>query len=177
MEIKYELVLHCMTLAAADEIELNTIGEIKTRYSNMPGYYIIQWTGHAYNLQGKYTCHALYPPVIIPEGEIFCPAKFMTPMRKTSYWYHGPDESIPVMVKLKQVVMTYIEIIQDNNTTNEFPSSFKVYADKKPHVLSEHDNQIILDKIESIENINHYKYVEDETYNNVYSDESDDDDN
>ena len=48
------------------------------------------------------------PPVLIPEGELVFPAKFMTPMRKTSYWYHKPDESIPVMVKLKQVVMPYI---------------------------------------------------------------------
>ena len=133
MEIKYELVLHCMTLAAADEIELNTIGEIKTRYSNMPGYYIIQWTGHAYNLQGKYTRHALDPPVIITEGEIFCPAKFMTQMRKNSYWYHNPNEAIPVMVKLQQFLMPYIELIQDNNTTNKLPSLFKGYADIKPH--------------------------------------------
>ena len=40
---------------------------------------------------------------IIPEVEIFCPAKFMTPMRKTSYWYHEPDEAIPVMVKLNKL--------------------------------------------------------------------------
>ena len=35
-----------------------------------------------HNLQEKYTCHALDPPVIIPEGELVCPAKFMTPIRK-----------------------------------------------------------------------------------------------
>ena len=49
---------------------------------------------------------------IITEGELFFPAKFMTPKRKTSVWYHEPDESIPVMVKLKQVVMPFIEFIQ-----------------------------------------------------------------
>ena len=54
----------------------------------------------AYNLQGKYTCHAFDPPVIIPEGEQVYPAKFMTPMRKTSYWYHEPDESIPFILSL-----------------------------------------------------------------------------
>ena len=36
-------------------------------------------------------------------------------MRKTSYWYHDPDESIPVMMKLKQVVMNFIEFLQYNN--------------------------------------------------------------
>ena len=71
----------------------------------------------------------------------------MTPMRKNSYWYHNPYESIPIMVELKQVVMPYIEFIQDKNITNKYPSRFKLYADMNPHLLSEHDHQIILDKI------------------------------
>ena len=83
----------------------------------------------------------------IPEGELVCQAKFMTPMIKTSYWYHDPDEAIHVMVKLKQVVMPFIALIQYKNTTNNFPSRFKGYAFVNPHLLSEHDHQIILDKI------------------------------
>ena len=85
----------------------------------------------------------------------------MTPMRKTSYWYHDRDEGIPVMVKLKQVVMPYIQLIQDNNTTNKLPSHFKAHANIKPHLLSEHDHQIILDKIEASKNLKHDEYVED----------------
>ena len=77
--------------------------------------------GNAYTLQRKYIFHAFNTTVIIPEGELVSPAKFMTPMRKTSYWYHKPDEAIPVLVKLKQVLMPYIELIQDNNTKNNFP--------------------------------------------------------
>ena len=46
-----------------------------------------------------------------------------------------------------------------------------------PYLLSEHDHQIILDKIEARENLNHDEYVEDENSYNVYSDDSDDDDN
>ena len=105
MEIKYGLVLHGMTWAAADKIEYNTIGAFQTSDSNTPRYYIFQWTGHSYTLQGKYTCHAFNPPVIIPEGGLVFPTKLMTPMIKTSYWYHKPDEAIPVMVTLKQVVI------------------------------------------------------------------------
>ena len=108
MDIKDELVLHGTTWSAENEIEYNTIGVFKTSDSNMPGYYICRWIGNAYTLQEKYTCHAFYPPVIIPEDELVCPAKFMTLMRKTSYWYHEPDEAIPVMVKLKEVVIPYI---------------------------------------------------------------------
>ena len=81
-----------------------------------------------------YTFHAFDPPVIIPEVELFCPSKFMNPMRKTSSWYHNPYESIPFILNLKQVAMTYIELIQDNNTTNKFPSRFKGYADMKPNL-------------------------------------------
>ena len=73
--------------------------------------------------------------------------------------------------------MPYIELIQDNNTTNNFPSLLKGYSDINPHLLSEHNNKIILDKIEARENINHDQYVEDENYYNVDSDDSDDDDN
>ena len=57
------------------------------------------------------------------------------------------------------------------------PSRFKIYADMNPHLLSEHNHQIILDKIEARENLNHDEYVEDENYYNVDSDDSDDDDN
>ena len=73
----------------------------------------------------------------------------MTPMRKKPYWYHKPDEAIPVMVKLEQVVMSYIQFIQDKNTTNKLTSCFKAYTTINPHLLSEHDHQIILDKIEA----------------------------
>ena len=44
------------------------------------------------------------------------------------------------------------------------------------HLLSEHDHQIILDKIKARENVNHDEYVEDEKDYNVDSDDSDDDD-
>ena len=115
MKIKDELVLYCMNWAAVDEIEYNTIGEFQTRESNTPGYDIVKWTGNAYTLQEIYTCYTFDPPVIIPGGKLVFPDKFMTPMRKTSYWYHDPVEAIPVLVKLKQVVMPYIELIQDNN--------------------------------------------------------------
>ena len=140
INIKDELVLQDMTQAAADKIEYNTMGEFQTSDCNTHGYYIVKWTGNAYTLQEKYKCHAFDPPVIIPEGELVCPAKFMTPMIKTSHLYHKPNETIPVMVKLKQVVMPLIELIQDNNTKNKCPSRFKGYADMNPHLLFEHDH-------------------------------------
>ena len=71
----------------------------------------------------------------------------MTPMKKNSHWYHEPKKAIPVMVKLKQVVMPLIELIQENNTTNKFPLRYKGYADMKPCLLSVHDHQVILKKL------------------------------
>ena len=73
----------------------------------------------------------------------------MTPMIKTSHWYHKPNEAIPVMVKLKQVVMPLIELIQDNNTTNKLTLRYKGYADMNPRLLSVHNHQVILEKIEA----------------------------
>ena len=58
------------------------MGELQTSDCNTYEYYIGKWTGNAYNPQEKYKCHAFDPPVISPEGEIVCPAKFMTPMIK-----------------------------------------------------------------------------------------------
>ena len=46
-----------------------------------------------------------------------------------------------------------------------------------PHLLSEHAYQIILNKIEARENLNHDEYVEDKNYYNVDIDDYDDDDN
>ena len=80
------------------------------------------------------------------------------------------------MVKLKQLVVPFIELIQYNNTTNELPSHFKGYAFMNPHLLSEHNHQIILDKTEARENLNHDEYVEDENYYIVDNDNYDDDD-
>ena len=86
----------------------------------------------------------------------------MTPTRKNFYYYHNPYEAILVMVKLKQAVMPYVDFIQYSNTTNKFPSHFKGCADMNRHLLSEHDHQMILDKVEGKENLNHGEYVEDE---------------
>ena len=42
-----------------------------------------------------------------------------------------------------------------------------------PFLLSEHDHQVILEKIEEREKINHGEYVEEEDYYNDDSDKSD----
>ena len=42
-----------------------------------------------------------------------------------------------------------------------------------PCLLSLHNHQVILRKIEAIENLNHDEYVEEEDYYNVDSDDSD----
>ena len=81
------------------------------------------------------------------------------------------------MVKLKQVVMPLIELIQDNNTTNKLTLRYKGYADMNPPLLSVHYHQVILGKIEARENLNHDEYVEEEYYYNVDSDDFYDDDN
>ena len=111
MKIKDEVVLNVMTWTAVDEIEYNTIGVFKTRDSNTPGYCIFLWTCNAYTLQEKYKCHAFDPQIIIPEGELVFPVKFMKPTRKTSYWYHYQYEDIHFMMKLKQVMTKYIYLI------------------------------------------------------------------
>ena len=40
------------------------------------------------------------------------------------------------MVKLKQVVMPLIELIQENITTNKLPLRYKGYAEMNPFLLS-----------------------------------------
>ena len=77
------------------------------------------------------------------------------------------------MVKLKQVFVPLIELIKENNTTNNLPLRYKGYADMNPCFLSVHDNHVILEKIEARENLNHDEYAEEEDYENVDSDESD----
>ena len=66
------------------------------------------------------------------------------------------------MVKLKEVVMPLIELIQDKNTTNKLPLHYKGYADMNPCLLSVHDHQVILEKIEAREKLNHDEYAEEE---------------
>ena len=73
--------------------------------------------------------------------------------------------------------MPIIELIQSNNTPNKLPLRYKGYADMNPCLLSVHNHQVILEKIEARENLNHHEYLEEEDYYNVDSDESDIDDN
>ena len=58
------------------------MGAFQTSDCITNGYYIVKWTGNAYTQQEKYKCHAFNTPVIIPEGELVCSAKFMTPTKK-----------------------------------------------------------------------------------------------
>ena len=51
-------------------------------------------------------------------------SQFYDSNEKTSYWYYEKGEAIPAIVKLKQVFITYIELIQENNTKNNLPSGF-----------------------------------------------------
>ena len=73
--------------------------------------------------------------------------------------------------------MPLIEFIQDKNTTNKLPLRYKGQADMNPRLLSVHDHQVIQEKIEARENLNHDEYVEEEDYYNVESDEFDIDEN
>ena len=82
MNIKYEIVLQGMTQAAEAEIEYSTMGAFQTSKCYTHAYYIVKWTGNVHTLQGKYKRNTFNPPVIIPEGELVRPTKFMTSMIK-----------------------------------------------------------------------------------------------
>ena len=69
--------------------------------------------------------------------------------------------------------MPLVELIQENNTTNKLPLRYKGYADMNPCLFSVHNHQVILEKIEARENLNHDEYVEEEDYYNVDSGDSD----
>ena len=60
--------------------------------------------------------------------------------------------------------MPLIELIQENNTTNNLPLRYKGYADMNPCLWYVHNHQVILEKIEARENINHDEYVEEGDY-------------
>ena len=60
--------------------------------------------------------------------------------------------------------MPLIELIQDKNTTNKLPLSYKRYTDMNPRLLSVHNHQVILQTIEVRENLNNDEYVEEEDY-------------
>ena len=75
----------------------------------------------------------------------------MTLMRKTSYWYHDPDEAIHVMMELEKKLIPYIELILGKTPTKMLLLHFKGYSDMNICLLYEHGHQIILDKIEARE--------------------------
>ena len=63
-----------------------------------------------------------------------------------------------------------------HNSTNENECLDRNHIKSKsnyPGLLSEYDHQVILEKIEARENLNHDEYMEEEDYYNIDSDESD----
>ena len=84
--------LSCIALLWQHQTRLNTIPWEHFKLATVTRLDVILFNGKLMHIPcRKYTFHAFNPPVIIPEGELVCPYKFMTPMRKTSYWYHDPD--------------------------------------------------------------------------------------
>ena len=71
------------------------------------------------------------------------------------------------------LIMPLVELIQEKNTTNQLPLCYEGYADMKPCLLSVHNHQVTLEKIEARENLNYDEYVEEENYYNIDSDDSD----
>jgi hypothetical protein len=173
MQAMHEGVLMGMTQVSSEEIFEGSFGAFQTSDKQTLGYYIVQWTGIPYTLQDQYECNAFNPPVLIPQGDLVCEAKFWTPMSKGTHWYHEPDDDLFVMVKIKQVVMTDINM-HAVTATNSLPRKWAGYVDKNPHCLDDDDQAIILDKISGRENYNYTETVQDENYNMVDS-ESDDD--
>ena len=168
-DYRHELVLSGMSWAAADQIEMDTMGAFQTSDPDTPGYYIVQWVGEAYTLQEQYSCHAFDPPNIICEGEMVCEAKFWTPMNKGSFWYYEPGEDINVMVNLNQVVMPCLELL-----SKTLPREFKQHSEMHPKFLSPNTHKELLDKIAARDNLNRDVYVEDEFYYEQDNDDYDD---
>ena len=84
------------------------------------------------------------------------------------------------MVKLKQVIRPYIELIQEKNTTIQEKNRHHVLNYTLISTFTYYLNTIIKSywiKLRQREFFNHDKYVEDENYYNVDGDYSDDDDN
>jgi hypothetical protein len=172
MQEMRETVLMGMTQVSSEEIQTGSFGAFQTSDKQTLGYYIVQWTGNPYTLQEQYECNAFNPPVLIPTGELVCEAKFWTPMSKGTNWYHEPDDDLFVMVKVKQVVMTDIDM-KSVNALNTLPRKWVGYIDKNPHCLGPDDQAVILDKISARENYNYTETVEDENYNRMDSDSDD----
>ena len=141
-----ESILNDMSEVFAESIEISNYGAFQTHDTTTSGYYIVQWTSTPYVLDEPYICHEYSPPQVIPEGTYVCRASFLNPMGPSSFWYHEPPTTLPVMVKMKQVIHANLTF-QEITPIHRLPQRFVGYKNMNPRHLIESQHDTMLQEI------------------------------
>jgi len=141
-----ESILNDMSEMFAESIEISNYGAFQTHDTTTSGYYIVQWTSTPYVLDEPYICHEYSPPQVIPEGTYVCRASFLNPMGPSSFWYHEPPTTLPVMVKMKQVIHANLTF-QEITPIHRLPQRFVGYKNMNPRHLIESQHDTMLQEI------------------------------
>eukprot|EP00978_Attheya_sp_CCMP212_P013312 scaffold33437_cov68-Attheya_sp.AAC.7 len=167
-----ETILDSISSVFAEQIVISNYGAFQTDDVVTSGYYIVQWTSMPYVLAEPYICYEYNPPQIIPQGTYVCKAKLLNPMGPSSFWYHEPPATLPVMIKMKQVIHANLTF---NGITamNRLPLQFRGFKDISPRLLIESHHDLMLQEISRCEIL---EYTED-TYGIDPMFEYDSDDN
>ena len=118
-----ETIIDGISSVFGEHIVINNYGASQTEYVATSGYYIVQWTEIPYVLTEPYAFFECTPPQIVPEGTFVYKANFLNQLGTNSFWYHEPPETLPVMVKMKQVIhadLKYDDITALNQLTHQF---------------------------------------------------------
>eukprot|EP00978_Attheya_sp_CCMP212_P027714 scaffold93477_cov76-Attheya_sp.AAC.1 len=167
-----ETILDSISSVFAEQIVISNYGAFQTDDVVTSGYYIVQWTAMPYIPAEPYICYEYNPPQIIPQGTYVCNTKFLNPMGPSSFWYHEPPATLPVMVKMKQVIHANLTF-NGITATNRLPQRFRGFKDMGPRLLIESHHDLMLQEISRREIL---EYTED-TYGIDPTFEYDSDDN
>eukprot|EP00978_Attheya_sp_CCMP212_P046924 scaffold420461_cov35-Attheya_sp.AAC.1 len=122
-----ETILDSISSVFAEQIVISNYGAFQIDDVVTSGYYIVQWSSMAYVLAEPY-------------GEVF------KSIGSKYFWYHDPPTTLPVMVKMKQVIHANLTCT-GITAIKWLPHRMWGYKDLSPRLLIESHHDLMLQQI------------------------------
>jgi hypothetical protein len=117
------IVLDGIAEMISETIEVGESGAFMTDDTTTDGYYLVEWAGEPYTLQEETVLNEYEPPIILPEGELVCEAKYWSQVPRAKRWF-TPSQTgdTRTVVRLQQVVASRVRLIAIS-ATNKMPNT------------------------------------------------------
>ena len=161
-------ILYHLTSFVGSEIKIGNVGAISTSdEKEKDGYYLLEFTSLPYTDQDISDEDDNDDVVADGCASLKCKVRWLYKLPGTRHWYYNPNEPVPDVVDVMNVVLSNVEMI--SLTDDHFPKRKKSQAKKwKAEMISRDCHEFILDEIIRRESL---EYDPDRVFGNGLIDE------